>query len=283
MRQRSGSVICGSCRRLIHVSERRCPHCGAVAPSLFGFAPQLRKLFGDNGQMTGLIVGFCVVMYAASVLIDFKGLLLQAEMRGGGLLSMGSPSQAALYVLGMTGGGAWANGQWWTLLTANYLHGSLIHILFNMMWTRQLGPSVSQQYGPARFFILWTLSGVAGFLVSNLFSGAPTIGASASVFGLMGALAAFGRRRGGSSGAQLSRQMWVWAIAMFLFSFVMPGINNWAHGGGFAGGLALGMLLPLKGRTGESNGVQLVALLLLLATLGAFGAAVYSNLSLLLR
>ena len=76
-------------------------------------------------------------------------------------------------------------GWWWTLLTAMYLHGSLLHIVFNMMWIRNLGPAAAEVYGPGRAFLLFNFAGASGFLVSNLMSGTPTIGASGSIFGLL--------------------------------------------------------------------------------------------------
>ena len=137
----------------------------------------------------------------------------------------------------MTGGIAWQQGWWWTIFSAIYLHGSLLHIFFNLMWVRQLGPNVTEVYGPARSFIIFTVGGAAGFLASNLLSGAPTIGASGSIFGLLAALIVYGRRR---RIAMLSAQLWQWAIIMFVMGFMMSGVNNWAHLGGFAGGWARG-------------------------------------------
>ena len=86
----------------------------------------------------------------------------------------------------MTGGVAWELGWWWTLLTAIYLHGGLLHIFFNMYWIRILGPSATEVFGPARTFVLFNVAGVAGFLLSNLMSGGPTVGASGGNFRVNG-------------------------------------------------------------------------------------------------
>ena len=94
-----------------------------------------------------------------------------------------------------------AHGEWWTLVTAIYLHGGVLHILFNVLWIRQLGPAVEELYGPARCFVIFTVSGAAGFVVSNLLGVPFTVGASGSIFGLLGAMVAFGRRRGGVFGS----------------------------------------------------------------------------------
>ncbi len=193
-------------------------------------------------------------------------LLLQpdaiSELRG--LMSFLSPGTRALYQLGMTGGVAWRLGWWWTLLTAIYLHGSLIHLFFNLMWIRNLGPMSIEVYGPGRSFVLFNISGAVGFLVSNVATGVPTIGASGSVFGLMAALIVYGRRRGSSL---MTNQVWQWAIILFVLGLVMPAVNNWAHLGGFAGGWVTAQAMQFDDETRESVWV-------LLAVLGLVGLTV---------
>ena len=103
-------------------------------------------------------------------------------------------------------------GRWWTLLTAGWLHAGVLHILFNVLWVRQLGPAIAELYGPARMVIIYVLSGVVGFAAqlarraciwggcrSPFLRGASfTVGASASIFGLLGAAVYYGRRTGSS-------------------------------------------------------------------------------------
>ena len=204
-------------------------------------------------------------MTPAAVLLFAAGLALQPEaiFRPRGLLGFLSPGTRALYQLGMTSGPVWHAGWWWTLLTAIYLHGGLLHIFFNLMWIRQLGPHVTEVYGPGRSFILFSLSGACGFLLSNLLSGAPTIGASGSIFGLLAALIVYGRRRGIS---MLSAQLWQWAVILFVLGFLLQGVNNWAHLGGFAGGWVLASLMKFDDERRETPLVQLAALALLALT-----------------
>jgi rhomboid protease GluP len=145
-------------------------------------------------------------------------------------------------------------GRWWTLLSAGWLHGGALHILFNMLWVRQLGPATSDIYGAGRMVIIYTIAGVSGFLLSSLagafvpipfLSGAQfTIGASAPIFGLLGSLVYYGRR-GGSS--MVRSEALGYAVTLFVFGLVMRGVDNYAHAGGFAGGYLAGMWLdPLK-------------------------------------
>jgi rhomboid protease GluP len=105
--------------------------------------------------------------------------------------------------------------------------------------------------------IIYTVAGVAGFLLSSLagefmgwlpirvLQGAQlTVGASASIFGLLGALVYYGRRTGSSMAGS---QAWSYAIPLFIFGFIFPGVDNYAHAGGFGGGYLTALWLdPLK-------------------------------------
>ena len=261
MRQTHGSMICPNCNKLISISEKKCPFCGAWQPGLYGFSPALQRLLGGRLDLVALIASGCVVLYVASLVLQPEAILHPA-----GIFSILSPGSRALWQLGMTGGLAWDQGWWWTLLTAIYLHGSLLHIFFNVMWIRNLGPAVTESFGPARAFVIFNVAGVVGFLVSNLVSHSPSIGASGAIFGLLAALIVYGRRVGHAS---LSAQVWQWAVIMFAMGFIMPSVNNWAHAGGFAGGWLAAQAMRSNERR-ESNAVMILAFLLLAATLVGF-------------
>ena len=252
MRQTQGSLVCSHCGKLVGINEPTCTFCGAWRPGLYGWAPGLQRLVGHSLDLFSLIVATCVTLYAIALLLQPEAI---TQLRG--MLSILSPGGRALYQLGMTGGLAWQLGWWWTLFTAIYLHGSLLHIVFNVMWIRNLGPSVTEVFGPARAFVLFNLGGAFGFLVSNVMNGTPTIGASGSIFGLLGALIVYGRRRGSS---MMSQQLWQWAIVLFVFGFLMPGSNNWAHAGGFAGGWGCAYLMGFIDEQRESTAMVLLAL-----------------------
>ena len=238
---------------------------------MWGLSDLFRRLF-RTGSPTQLITVACVVLYVLSLVIDPAG-----AMRPRGPFEMFSPSGAALRRLGMTGIGAWMNGEWWTLVTSIYLHGGVLHILFNVLWIRQLGPAVEELYGPARFFVIFTISGVAGCIVSDVIGVSFTLGASGSIFGLLGAMVAFGRRRGGAFGAMMLRQYGQWALLLFVLGFFMSGVNNLAHAGGFLGGLAAGLVLSLAERRAETTVDHLLAACILVATIVAFGLALSAS------
>ncbi len=265
MRQVQGSVVCPQCGRLVGVHEEKCPFCGGWRPGLFGWATPLRRALGGRLDLFTLIVGTCATLYAVALLMSVAG---GESVLGGGLFSILSPGNRALLQLGMTGGFAVDRGWWWTLLTAMYLHGSLLHIVFNVMWIRNLGPAVTEVYGAGRAFLLFNVAGAAGFLASNLMSGVPTIGASGSIFGLLAALIVYGRRRGSST---MTQQLWQYAIILGVLGFVMPGINNWAHGGGFAAGWIAAQLMNLDDDRQDSSWVMLTSLALIVLTLVGVG------------
>ena len=252
-------MICPQCGKLIGISEEKCPFCGAWRPSLYGAAPVMQRWFGRTLDITGMIAGACIVLYIISLALQ-----PQAIFQFRGPFSLLSPGQIALYQLGMTGGAAWSSGFWWTLLTAIYLHGGLLHIFFNVMWIRNLGPAVVDAYGPARAFIVFSLAGAIGFLVSSLASKAPSIGASGSIFGMLAALIVFTRRGGGHG--QMSAQLWQWALIMFVMGFLMSGVNNFAHAGGFAGGWIVAQFMPLSAERREGRLAQISALALIAMT-----------------
>jgi len=252
-------MICPNCSKLISVSEKKCPFCGAWQPGLYGYSPALQRLLGGRLDLIALIATGCIGLYIASLVIQ-----PEAIFQMNGLFSILSPGSRALWQLGMTGGVAWSQGWYWTLLTAIYLHGSLLHIFFNVMWIRNVGPAVTEFYGPARAFVIFNVSGAIGFLVSNLASHSPSVGASGAIFGLLAALIVYGRRVGH---AQLSSQVWQWALIMFVMGFIMPSVNNWAHAGGFAGGWLTAQAMRVSSERRESNAVMILAFALLIATI----------------
>jgi rhomboid protease GluP len=253
-RQRTGSVVCASCGSLVGVNDEQCYTCGRRNPGLWGFAPLLRRLGNDFGFVTLVVYG-CTVLYVATLLVT---VLYGGDILGGGIFGMLAPASVIARAFGASGAvPVFVDGMWWTILSAGWLHGSALHILFNMMWVRQLGPAVADIYGAARMVIIYTIAGAVGFLISSLagyyLAGIPipilrgagtTLGASAPIFGLLGALVHYGRR-GGSS--LVGGQALQYAIVLFVFGLIMAGVDNYAHAGGFIGGYAASMWLdPLK-------------------------------------
>ncbi len=165
-----------------------------------------------------------------------------------------SPSTNSLIFLGATGTIPINQyHEWWSLVAANWLHGSLMHIVFNMIALVETAPIVINEYGVHRMFIIYTLSGVFGFYLSYLAGVMVTIGASAAICGLIGAALFFGRSRGGTFGRAVFKQTSVWVVSIFLFGLLIPNINNYGHGGGLAAGIFFGWLFGYNEKTKENN------------------------------
>jgi rhomboid protease GluP len=260
-RQRSGSLLCPSCGRLVGVNEKQCPYCGRRHPGMFGFTSALSKLGRDLGFVDA-VIGGCVLLYLLMLVADPHG--IQARS----LLTFLAPSILSELRFGASGAlPVFGLRRWWTVLSAGWLHAGLLHIGFNLYWVRFLAPAVAELYGPSRMVIIYSASSVMGFLLSSAVqalrhghAGMLTLGASAPILGLVGALAYYGRRGGSRA---IGSQAWSYAITMLLFGFLMPGIDNFAHIGGFAGGYASALLLdPLKPERGNHQAAALLCLAL---------------------
>ena len=227
------------------------------------------------GNFTGVVTVACVALYVATLLID--PVSVDGARGPFDLFALFSPSGPALAALGAAGAIPWHQGYWWTLFTATYLHGGVFHILFNVLWIRQLGPAVGELYGRSRLVIIFIASGALGFFVSTAVGVRLTVGASAAIFGLLGAMVAYGQKRGGQFGKMVLREYGLWAAMLFAFG-LMPGsrIDNWAHGGGFVGGLVAGLLLSFSERRDESMLERALALGLIALTVLGFGLALWT-------
>lgn len=250
-RKRTGSVVCPSCGSLVGVNDDRCYTCGRANPGLWGFTPMLRQLGGDLGFVP-VVIGGCVVVYVLTLLAS-RGI-------GGGGFDMLSPSLGALMLFGASGAvPVFRDSHWWTILSAMWLHGGILHILLNMWALRNIGPSTADIIGPSRTVVIYVVGGACGFLLTSLvgyygpiplLGGARfSVGASASILGLVGALLHYGR----VSGSRLIRsQMTQYLIFIFAFGFLYPNVDNVAHLGGLAGGYATSMVFnPLTRERGD--------------------------------
>jgi len=250
---------------LVGVSDETCYNCGRRNPGLWGYGPALRRLGQDLGFVP-FVIGGTITLYVLSLLLS--GTRIQAML---------SPSTEVLFLLGASGAlPVFQFGRWWTVLTAGWLHAGVLHLVFNVMWIRQLAPAVADLFGAGRMVIIYTVSGVVGFTVSSIaglylghlpvIGGAMfSVGASAPIFGLLGALVHYGRRTGNSHVGQSGLQ---YALFLGVFGLIFPGIDNWAHAGGFAGGWLASLVLdPSKRERVDHLAIAVVCLLLTLVAL----------------
>ena len=141
------------------------------------------------------------------------------------------------------------NGQWWLLFTAGFLHGSIIHLLFNVYILWVIGSQLESIVGKTKFIIIYFISLLGGSLASYLFSpfGSYSIGASGAIFGLMGAMLIVGTKRN----LDIS-QITTLVVINVVIGFVLSGIDWRAHLGGLAAGAVITWVLinaiSLKGK-----------------------------------
>jgi rhomboid protease GluP len=140
--------------------------------------------------------------------------------------------------LGMKVNDLIVSGQLWRLITPVFLHGSILHIGFNMYALYVLGPGLERHYGHTRFLGLYLLSGFAGNVISFWFSSAYSLGSSTAIFGLLGAEGVFLYRNKGLFGGRAQRAFMnvVIIAAINLVIGLSPGIDNWGHVGGLVAG-----------------------------------------------
>ena len=225
--------MCPNCRAFITVDDRVCPYCQTkVGPKAIERRQPEQILGGmiPPARFTTLVILLInVALYAATALYSHNS----------------SPDSRTLIDFGakVPYGLMKATGQWWRLVTANYLHGGLLHIGMNMWVLFDLGAEVEVVFGTSRFLIFYFVTGVCGFLLSALLPNPISIGASAALFGLIGAMLAFGVTEKSALGAAVKSLYIRWAIYALALGLFFPGIDMAAHIGGLVSGFICGYIL----------------------------------------
>jgi rhomboid protease GluP len=258
------SILCPNCRKLISSDEPVCPYCGLNRPGMHNAVGFIRSLF-FNFDPVKTIIYTNIVFYIFALLLN-PGSMLSGR---GGIFDLLSPSMSSLFNLGATGTmPVFQYHRFWSLISASFLHGSILHIIFNMMALAQLGPFVLREFGASRFLNIYILAGVGGYLASLIFGVRFTIGASASICGLIGAIIYYGKSRGGYYGEAIYKQAIGWVIGLAVFGIIISGINNWAHGGGILSGILIAFLMGYNDKKPESAWHKHLAAACLLITAG---------------
>jgi rhomboid protease GluP len=226
--------MCPHCRAFITTSDKVCPYCGEhVGPRaidlrggtqdfLAGFIPHARF-------NTVLILVINFGLYIATVLYSMRS-------GQGNVLDIDIDT---LLAFGAKFGPLIGAGQWWRLVTAGFLHGGLMHILMNSWALFDLGAAVEEIYGTARMLVIYFVSNVTGFYLSALWNPrAPSIGASAAICGLLGAMIGLGLRDRSSIGDAMRGTYVRWLVFIMIIS-LFGRIDMAAHVGGVAGGFAV--------------------------------------------
>jgi rhomboid protease GluP len=228
--------MCPGCRDLVPRSAVKCPQCDEP----------LRKIAGPgygralSNMIPGGVSAVSLIALANGAL--FLLTLMWSIQKGEGASLFGLDGR----VLGVFGAAhpyfVLQEGEWWTLITAMFLHGGLLHIGFNTMALIRLGPFVEAEFGASRTWVIYFCGGVVGNLAAVIY-GTPVVGASGAILAFVGLLFAYGARLKTRGGKFLRDRMFEILIFVGLFS-LLPGISLMAHAGGVATGAIFGALLP---------------------------------------
>ena len=208
--------ICGRCSIPASVGQH-CPECVAEARKQ---TRKVRSTIRANAPAVTVIIALNILVYVAQQLIPETTFRFASD-----------PIPIA-------------NGEWWRLLTAMFLHSPtfIFHILMNMYVLYIYGPNVEQAFGTARFVAMYLICGFTGSVTSYNLSGCiGGVGASGAIFGIAGVLLIFlYKRRSSTFVADAYKGILTFVGLNLAIGFIIPNIDNWAHIGGFLGGIALG-------------------------------------------
>jgi rhomboid protease GluP len=230
--------MCPHCRAFITSRDKVCPYCNEqVGPRAVEFRNPGTVLAIPHARfVTTIILVINAGLFLATAIFS------QQAGTGGGfmaidgqtLLEFGAKYRAA--ILGY--------GQWWRLVTAGFLHGGLLHIAMNSWVLFDVGAQVEEVYGAARLIVIYFIANAFGFLLSTFWNSSLSVGASAGIMGLLGAMIALGVRHKYSAAGQAVRGVYIrWAVYVLVIG-LLPGlhIDNAAHIGGLAAGYGISYL-----------------------------------------
>lgn len=260
--------MCPNCRAFITTGDRTCPYCNqAVGPR----AIDVRQ----PGQILGGLIPHAHFTTILILVINFGlflgTLFLQQTMgQGGAIGALGAKWGPAIF----------QDHEYWRLVTAGFLHGGWLHILMNSWVLYDLGAQVEMVYGTPRFLVIYFVGTVAGFYMSAVLNPlVPSVGSSAGIMGLIGAMIAFGVINRSSVGRQIRNFYMRWVIYIIAFGLI-PGfaVDNWAHLGGLAGGFVVGYVsgTPVRSTAARESVWRALATLCVLLTVWSF-FMVYRN------
>jgi rhomboid protease GluP len=227
--------MCPHCRAFITIKDRVCPYCnaevGARAVDRRNPSPILGGLIAPARFTTSIILLINIGIYIGTVVYS---------MRAGNSDAFLNVDPDTLLEFGAKFRGYILAGQQWRLITAGFLHGGLLHIGMNMWVLWDVGAQVEEIYGTTRLLVIYWVGSVLGFVFSTLWSPYLSIGASAGLMGLIGAMIAVGVHHRSALGAAIRGQYIRWTIYMLIIG-LLPGlhIDNAAHVGGLAGGFGI--------------------------------------------
>jgi rhomboid protease GluP len=238
--------LCPACGTLVGSTATKCHQCGASLT--FGMAAATRslsRLMPTESPVTYGILTLSCLLYAATLVATIRENGLQAPGGGGlgALMSLGGISNSVLIRFGASVPWPFDLVQPWRLVMATFLHGSLLHIAFNMWVLMDIGPQIEELYGSARYLFLYVATGIGAFLLSGLIGGHVSIGGSGALLGLIGVLLAMTMGHKTAAMQMLRSQLIRWLVYIGILGIMMSGTDNYAHAGGLISGFLLGRVM----------------------------------------
>lgn len=155
------------------------------------------------------------------------------------IAALTSPSIEVLVLMGAKVNEYIAQGEVWRLFTAIFLHGGVVHVMFNLYALYALGPLLEGYTGHTRFLTIFLVSGLYGSLFSYALSGPVSVGASGAIFGLLGGISIYFLKyhnNFGMQGRAILQNMAIVLVLNLIIGFSSGFIDNWGHIGGLVGG-----------------------------------------------
>jgi hypothetical protein len=201
--------LCPACGTLVGATATKCHQCGASLT--FGMAAASRslgRLLPTTSPATYGILTLSCLLYGVSLLATIRTSGFQAPAGGGfsALMNLGAISGDVLLKLGESVRWPFDLLQPWRLIMATFLHGSFLHIGFNMWVLMDIGPQIEEMYGSARYLFIYVVTGIGAFLLSG-FVGHFSVGGSGALLGLIGVLMAITTNRRSASMQMLRSQL----------------------------------------------------------------------------
>lgn len=238
--------MCPHCRAFITTDDKVCPYCntpvGRRAVEDRNPAPILGGLIPHARFTTTLILLINAGLYVAMAIYSSKG-------GHGGFMGLDGQT---LVNFGAMYRPYVAAGQSWRLITAGFLHGSIVHIGMNSWVLFDLGAQTEEFYGTSRMILIYIVSTITGFWASYHWASL-SVGASAGLFGLIGAMIAYGMKERSAMGSAMRSFYVRWALYGLVLGFIIPNIDMAAHLGGLAGGFATGYVAGTPRLTGRTE------------------------------
>jgi rhomboid protease GluP len=253
--------MCPACGSLVGTTASRCHQCGtSLSFSLAAASRSMSKYLPQTSPVTYIVLTVCCVLYGVSLASTMRQTGLQSPSGGlGALMNLGGISNNILARMGASLPLPYDLNQPWRFVTAVFLHAGLLHIGFNMWVLMDLGPVLEEMYGSARFFFIFVVTGASGYLASAT-AGHFSVGASGSLLGMIGVLLAITAGRNSAGAKMMRSQLIYWLIYIAVLGVLMPGVDNFAHIGGFASGFLIGKIMTDRQPAGVSERRRATAL-----------------------